>query len=448
MNDYYIIHSRSLNEFATLRCDFLESQGYSCYLPCRDLDEEGLPLEVTQQCISAIAESRNAIMIWDGGKLYGDVSDNDYMAYNQVNERWFFVIANNVKAYLDAAGWKVNQIDEYTAEAGVTIETVLIKDGEVDGTDISVHVVNASAHHAKYTDAEAISAIEAEDPLNLAGQLNMDAAKKIVFGGDTNLYRGLANFLMTDDGFIIGGDLYIQGTSGISFSSTSAHISWGDTSLKRYAANGLETPNNFKVGGNLFLTGSTNVIETNWISEVTTDQGVNIEGVVHTNYGVKCNTIIEHSLGVGVTIEGVLLKDGIVYGSVYPAADDESGSFLWDTSLYTTAETDISALFTTDLTGTKRRKYSLLLDVVNVAGDGAAFTTVTIRTKVKTDGSNYRTIRSQTYAKTDLAAGINRNILAESPVVAQDVQVTMQFDVALSGDQTIYYHYVKEELEA
>lgn len=45
--------------------------------------------------------------------------------------------------------------------------------GLVDGVDVSAHAADAAAHHAKYTDAEAVAALEAEDPLDLAGDLNV-----------------------------------------------------------------------------------------------------------------------------------------------------------------------------------------------------------------------------------------------------------------------------------
>lgn len=126
---------------------------------------------------------------------------------------------------------------------------------------------------------------------------------------------------------------------------------------------------------------------------------------------------------------------------------DESGSFLWDTSAYTTVEQDISALFTTNLTGTKRRKYMVYLDMTAPAGDAAAWTECTVKVKVKIDGTNYRTIDRCVKAKTDLAATAEPGIPIEIPFVAQDCQITMQFDVALASDQTIYYHKVEEKME-
>lgn len=40
-------------------------------------------------------------------------------------------------------------ISEQTGAAGVTIDGVLVKDGEVDGVDVSVHDANSDAHHAQ-----------------------------------------------------------------------------------------------------------------------------------------------------------------------------------------------------------------------------------------------------------------------------------------------------------
>ena len=126
---------------------------------------------------------------------------------------------------------------------------------------------------------------------------------------------------------------------------------------------------------------------------------------------------------------------------------DETGSFNWDTSAYTTVEQDISALFTTALTGTTRRKYTVYLDLTGPEGDAAAWTKCTVKVKVKIDGANYRTIDKKDIAKTDVAAAEEPGVPIDIEPVAQDVQITMQFDVALAVDKDIYYHYVKEVLE-
>ncbi|MBA7575790.1 hypothetical protein ES708_17626 [subsurface metagenome] len=130
-----------------------------------------------------------------------------------------------------------------------------------------------------------------------------------------------------------------------------------------------------------------------------------------------------------------------VEGDPIPKAEDESGSFSYTTG-YGTTETDISALFTTALTGTTRRKYSVWLDIYNMQQDTANWTKLTVRLKAKVDGTNYRTVDSKDIAKTD-----NPGIMVEIPSVAQDIQITFQLDVALAANRTVYYHYVKEFLE-
>jgi len=130
-----------------------------------------------------------------------------------------------------------------------------------------------------------------------------------------------------------------------------------------------------------------------------------------------------------------------------PKATDESGSFTWVTATHGTNEGDISALFTTNLTGTTRRKYTVYLDLTGPAGDAAAWTSCLVRVKVKVDGTNYRSVDKKDLAKTDVAAAAEPGVNIDIPAVAQDVQITLQFDVALAVDKTIYYHDVKEVLE-
>lgn len=129
------------------------------------------------------------------------------------------------------------------------------------------------------------------------------------------------------------------------------------------------------------------------------------------------------------------------WGDPIPKAEDESGSFSYTTG-YGTSETDISALFTTPLTGTLRRRYSVWIDIYNMQQDAGAWTKLTVRVKVKIDGTNYRTADSKEVAKTD-----DPGVMVDVPAMAQDVQITFELDVALDANQTVYYHYVKEALE-
>ena len=126
---------------------------------------------------------------------------------------------------------------------------------------------------------------------------------------------------------------------------------------------------------------------------------------------------------------------------------DESSSLTWVTATHTTSEGDISALFTTNLTGSRRRRYGVYLDLTGPAADAAAWTSCKVRVKVKIDGTNYRTVDLKDLAKTDVAAALEPGVPIDIPVTCKDVQITLQFNVALNADATIYYTYVKEILE-
>lgn len=123
----------------------------------------------------------------------------------------------------------------------------------------------------------------------------------------------------------------------------------------------------------------------------------------------------------------------------------ESNTITWVTATHSTSEGDISALFTSSIAVTTKRKYSIYLDLSNIASDAATYTVCTVRLKVKVDGTNYRTIATLVTDKALLA--IKPVIGLEVPAIAQSVQITLQFDTALAQNQTIAYHYVKESLE-
>lgn len=143
-------------------------------------------------------------------------------------------------------------------------------------------------------------------------------------------------------------------------------------------------------------------------------------------------------------IDAIKIKTDIL-----PSANtDESGNFTWVTATHTTNEGDISDLFTTDLTGFLRRRYTVFIDLTGPEADVAAWTKCTVRVKVGFGvGSAYRTVDKKEIAKADVAAGEEPGINIDIPAVTKNVQITLQFDVALNANATIYYSYVREALE-
>ena len=127
---------------------------------------------------------------------------------------------------------------------------------------------------------------------------------------------------------------------------------------------------------------------------------------------------------------------------------DVSDSITWVTATHTTNEGDISALFSTPLTGSTRRRYAVFIDLTGAEADGAAWTKCTVRVKIGFGvGDAYRTVDLKEIAKTAVAAAKEPGINIDVPATAKNVQITLQFDVALAGDATIYYSYVCEALE-
>ena len=137
---------------------------------------------------------------------------------------------------------------------------------------------------------------------------------------------------------------------------------------------------------------------------------------------------------------------GVAWADPIPKATDWKGSFNWDTSEFTTVETDISALFSANLAEDTRRKYSVKLDLTAVAVDGS-FTELYIAVKEKIDGTNYRAIDRKTVTKAGLAATAEPGIPIDIPATSENVQITIQMAVALASDRLIYYSVVKEHLE-
>jgi len=124
---------------------------------------------------------------------------------------------------------------------------------------------------------------------------------------------------------------------------------------------------------------------------------------------------------------------------------DSSGSFTFPSG--DTSEKILSDIGGPSFTGTTRRKYMVYLDMTNPVQDGAAWTTCTIKVKIAIDGTSYRTIDKASKTKTGLGSSEEPGIPIEIPPVAQNAQITMQFDVALQANRTIYYHIVQENME-
>jgi len=134
---------------------------------------------------------------------------------------------------------------------------------------------------------------------------------------------------------------------------------------------------------------------------------------------------------------------------VFLASETTRGNFLFPTG--ETAEVDISTLTgAPDLSGTKRRRYGLYFDMTGVYINTADWKTCTTRVKSKVDGEFYRTIDRKDFPRGDFAPWEEPAIPIDLPPLAEDVTLTMQFDVGLAttpAPPRIYWSLVELKLE-
>ena len=96
------------------------------------------------------------------------------------------------------------------------IPAAIARDTEVTA-EIATHAAIAAAHHAKYTDAEAVAAVQGEATLDLVGILTIgDTGFQLYKSGALYYIKWGANdyLLLTDDfiGFYVGGGLALSAT--------------------------------------------------------------------------------------------------------------------------------------------------------------------------------------------------------------------------------------------
>jgi len=104
----------------------------------------------------------------------------------------------------------------FRALVDADIPAAIARDSEITA-DIATHAAIAAAHHTKYTDAEAIAAVQSEATLDLVGILTIgDTGFQLYKSGTLYYIKWGANdyLLLTDDfiGFYVGGGLAISAT--------------------------------------------------------------------------------------------------------------------------------------------------------------------------------------------------------------------------------------------
>lgn len=235
-----------------------------------------------------------------------------------------------------------DDIQEDDAGSGVTIDSVLLKDGAgtfvsttpilldpTGGTgDVTFGVSNQQLTITSTVDGGAnVSAVFNTTGVTLNAGLYVDTIgeitpaagviidgvrikdSKVEFdtGGsyDTNLYRSAANNLKTDDSFTVGG-----GT--LNLGGTSSSVYWAAGGSQVFAGDGTNLYiGSVTAGGNVVLQAGGK----NYYPSTDEDVSLGLAAYAFSNiYGhdIHCDIVNELHAGSGVTADGVLLKDGNV----------------------------------------------------------------------------------------------------------------------------------------
>ncbi len=318
--------------------------------------------------------------------------------------------------------------------------------------------IGPSDHHIRYTDAEAqaqAAALIAIHAAIAAAHHTKTTAAAEITSGTFPVVRG-GTGLST---IALGGILYASALDVLSRLAPTA----ANQVLRSTAANALQfaallaadIPNldaSKITTGQLPLARLVDAVcsETEADGKVSTHNGLASPHAAATAIGGKTLGLADGNIAVlpTATERQALVRGptGWVAGDPIPKSSDWKGSFNWDTSEYTTNEQDVSALFSTNLALTTRRKYSVKLDLTAVEAD-ASFDELYLAVKEKINPASYVPIDRKTVTKADIAATAESGIPIIVPATSENIQITMQMKTALAEDAIIYYAVVKEHLE-
>ena len=257
----------------------------------------------------------------------------DCIWYDRTNNLHTFTVGNTAYAQIGAAGLKVDHILEVSGGHGVNVSGIDIGGGLVDGKDVSdlttnaeadaiadaliaTHTADADAHHALYTDAAAIAAVEAEATLDLTGAVTIAAAKTL---GTDHVVEKTLNHGVDVDGLLIK-DGGIPGSLAIGVNDTA------ETILLIYGADAGHF-----AGGRIELYPSADydAVIDNWnVMPWEDDFWIERNGVGNPDICIKNDGHVEIQNGAlevdhineytagggghGVNVDGVLIKDNLI----------------------------------------------------------------------------------------------------------------------------------------
>jgi len=235
------------------------------------------------------------------------VTTNSVLTFNVidglVNSTSIQIIGQNI---FGALNFDVNQINEAIINAGVTIDSVLLKDNIVTSNQVNTDIINEKILNAGVT----IDGVLLKDNIITSSQVNTDVINAV--GASLNIEGVIFNTNVMSIDVITEKTL----NSGVTVENVLLRN-------QNVFANSISANSIISLGPSLDIEGinfNSGVLSVNVINENTLNAGVTIDGVllkdnIVTSSQTNTDVINENTLNAGVTIDGVLLKDNTITSS-------------------------------------------------------------------------------------------------------------------------------------
>lgn len=217
--------------------------------------------------------------------IFFDITTGDWLMYDTTNDQYQFYIGASLAAYIDASGLsasgvKADTINELTSGIGVTIDGMLVKDSEPYCDYI---------HEKTY-----LAGVTVEGVLHKGGKIPTSSYPDAVLRDGSRTVTGTLTFVDAN----ISLDPYAYASSGVPL------LDSGRIAFRARYWNGAGSRDRV---ADIYH----DMISTAPLSKLRFSIGSNWMNLRDTGE-LEIDEVIERSAGVGVTMDGVLCKDGSV----------------------------------------------------------------------------------------------------------------------------------------
>ena len=200
-------------------------------------------------------------------------------------------------ASVNAAAVATDTITSLTPDAGVFVESVLLKDAIVDAAAVNTDTITELTPDAGVS----VEGILLKDAIVDAAAVNTDTITELTPDAGVSV----EGVLLKDSAIATDTITELTPDAGVSVEG----VLLKDSAIATDTITELTPDAGVSVEGVLL---KDSVIATDTITELTPDAGVSVEGILLKDSAIATDTITELTPDAGVSVEGVLLKDAIV----------------------------------------------------------------------------------------------------------------------------------------